>query len=45
MSLGPIEVVVLGFPVRDAIVGSGGQLLADLRIPPDVVERAYAAAQ
>jgi sodium/hydrogen antiporter len=32
-------------PVRDAIVDSGGHLLADLHIPADVVERALAAAQ
>jgi hypothetical protein len=32
-------------PVREAIVDSGGQLLADLHIPPDVVERALAGAE
>jgi hypothetical protein len=32
-------------PVREAIVESGGLLLADLHIPPDVVERALAAAE
>ena len=32
-------------PVREAIVESGGLLLADLYIPPDVVERVLAAAE
>jgi uncharacterized membrane protein len=32
-------------PVRDAIVDSGGHLLADLHIPTGVVERALAAAE
>jgi uncharacterized membrane protein len=32
-------------PVREAIVESGGQLLADLHIPPDVVEQVLAAAE
>jgi uncharacterized membrane protein len=32
-------------PVREAIAGSGGVLLADLHIPPDVVERVLAAVE
>jgi hypothetical protein len=32
-------------PVREAIVDSGGLLLADLHIPPHVVERALAGAE
>jgi len=32
-------------PVREAIVESGGLLLADLHIPPDVVECVLAAAE
>jgi uncharacterized membrane protein len=31
-------------PVREAIVESGGVLLADLHVPPDVVESVLAAA-
>ena len=32
-------------PIREAIVESGGLLLADLHIPPDAVERVLAAAE
>jgi hypothetical protein len=32
-------------PVREAIVASGGLLLADLHIPPEVVERALVGAE
>lgn len=32
-------------PVREAIIESGGFLLADLHIPPDVVESVLAAAE
>jgi len=32
-------------PVREAIVESGGVLLADLHVPPDVVEHALAAVE
>ena len=31
-------------PVREAIIASGGFLLADLHVPPDVVESVLAAA-
>jgi uncharacterized membrane protein len=32
-------------PVREAIIESGGMLLADLHVPPDVVELVLAAAE
>jgi hypothetical protein len=32
-------------PVREAIVESGGVMLADIHVPPDVVERALTAVQ
>jgi hypothetical protein len=32
-------------PVREAIVESGGILLADLHVPPDVVDQVVAAAE
>jgi uncharacterized membrane protein len=32
-------------PVREAIVESGGVMLADLHVPPDVVERVLTAVQ
>jgi hypothetical protein len=32
-------------PVREAIVGSGGVLLADIHVPPDVVDQVLAAVE
>jgi hypothetical protein len=32
-------------PVRDAVIESGGLLLADLHVPPEVVESVLAAAE
>jgi hypothetical protein len=32
-------------PVREAVIESGGLLLADLHVPPEVVESVLAAAE